>query len=221
MPTLQARMDIRGFLRVQEHLATELKIKNTPYADVFINKITQQISIVPTKKIKETSFRFIPSNSGYLIYLKGAMKVLDIPVIPGSVSLIQENDKLIFSGKKKTKKQGTWELFACRNSVGIPMISIDNRGTLILDKRCIEMIDTASNNTLTAEFNDKKKMFHLTFSKKGFINVRTIASHANISFMGTLSSFGLPIPQKRVRTGCTIQGKTLSFNASELVPKKK
>ena len=64
MTTLQARMDIRGFLRVQEHLATELKIKNTPFADVFVNKVTQQISIVPTKKIKETSFRFIPNNNG-------------------------------------------------------------------------------------------------------------------------------------------------------------
>ncbi|HPW94458.1 MAG TPA: hypothetical protein PLT31_04630 [Fibrobacteraceae bacterium] len=221
MTTLQARMDIRGFLRIQEHLATQLKIKNTPYADIFVNTTTQQISIIPTKKIKETSFRFIPSNSGFLIYLKGAMKLLDIPVVPGSVSLIQDKDKLIFSGKKKTKKQGTWEIFPCRNSVGIPMISIDNRGTLILDKRCIELIDTKTNNTLTADFDAKKKMFSLTFSKKGFINVRTIASHANISFMGTLSSFGLPIPQKRIRTGCSIQGKTLSFNASELIPKKK
>ena len=103
MTTLQARMDIRGFLRIQEHLATQLKIKNTPYADIFVNTTTQQISIIPTKKIKETSFRFIPSNSGFLIYLKGAMKLLDIPVVPGSVSLIQDKDKLIFSGKKKTK----------------------------------------------------------------------------------------------------------------------
>lgn len=221
MTTLQARMDIRGFLRIQEPLAIQLKIKNTPYADIFINKVTQQIAIVPSKKIKETSFRFIPSNSGYLIYLKGAMKLLDIPVTPGTVSLNQENEKLIFSGKKKTKKQGAWEIFACRNSVGIPMISIDNRGTLILDKRCIEQIDTKANNTLTADFDSKKKVFTLSFSKKGFINVRTIASHANISFMGTLSSFGLPIPSERVRTGCSIQGKTLSFNASELIPKKK
>ena len=221
MTTLQARMDIRGFIRIQEPLAVQLKLKNTPYADIHINKITQEIAIVPTKKIKETSFRFLPSNSGFLIYLKGAMNALDIPVQSGDAPLIQDGDKLIFKGKKKTKKKGVWEVFPCRNSVGIPMISIDNRGTLILDKRCIQAIDTKGNNTLTAEFDSKKKVFTLTFSKKGFINVRTIASHANISFMGTLSSFGIPIPSKRIRTSCDIQGKTLSFSALELLHQKK
>lgn len=221
MIILQARMDIRGFVRIQEPLAIQLKLKTTPYADILINKITQEIAIVPTKKLKETSFRFLPSNSGFLIYLKGAMNTLGIPVVSGDVSLIQNGDKLIFKGKKKTKKSGVWEVFACRNSVGIPMISIDNRGTLILDKRCIQAIDTLANNTLTAVFDSKKKTFTLTFSKKGFINVRTIASHANVSFMGTLSSYGLPIPAKRIRTSCVIQGKTLSFNASELLSKKK
>ena len=77
---------------------------------------------------------------------------------------------------------------------------------------------TVSNNTKD-EVADFK--FKLTFSKKGFINVRTIASHANASFMGTLSSHGIALPKKSFRTACKIDGKVITFSVAQLIAEQK
>ena len=65
-------------------------------------------------------------------------------------------------------------------------------------------------------------VFKLSFSKdKGFINVRTIASHANASFMGTFSSHGLALPKQSFRTECKVEGKTITFSVAALVAEQK
>ena len=71
------------------------------------------------------------------------------------------------------------------------------------------------------EYDTAKKTFKLTFSKKGFINVRTIASHANASFMGTLSSHGIALPKKSFRTACKIDGKVITFSVAQLIAEQK
>ncbi len=210
METYKARMDIRGFIRFTKELAEKFKLKNTPYADIFIDTVGKRIAIVPTAKLKTTSFRLLPSNETYLLYLRGAMKAVDIPVVSGDVTIAKENDKLIFQ-KKNSKKSGTWTIYACRNSAGLPMISIDPRGTMILDKRCITALDTRKNNAMTPEYDAKKKTFKFTFGKKGLLNVRTIDSHASLSMMGTFHAFGVKLPEVHTRLSVQISENVMTF----------
>lgn len=210
METYKARMDIRGFIRFTKELAEKFKLKSTPYADIFIDTVGKRIAIVPTAKLKTSSFRILPSNETYLLYLRGAMKAVDIPVVSGDVSITKEDGKLIFQ-KKNSKKTGPWTTYACRNSAGIPMISIDPRGTMILDKRCITALDTRKNNTMTPEYDAKKKTFKFTFGKKGLLNVRTIDSHANLSMMGTFHAFGVKLPDIHTRISVQISENVMTF----------
>ena len=210
MDSFKARMDIRGFLRFSKELAEKFKLKTAVYADLMVDKVGGRIAIIPTSKLKATSFRILPSNGTYLLYLRGAMNVVGMKVVSGDVELMKEDDKIIFQ-KKNSKKTGTWELFACRNSAGLPMISIDARGTMILDKRCITALNTIKNSTATPEFDPKKKTFKLTFGKKGLLNIRTIESHASLSMMGTFHSFGVKLPESHVRYCVQISGNVMTF----------
>ena len=203
-------MDIRGFLRFSKELAEKFKLKTAVYADLMVDKVGSRIAIIPTSKLKATSFRILPSNGTYLLYLRGAMNVVGMKVVSGDVELMKEDDKIIFQ-KKNSKKTGAWELFACRNSAGLPMISIDARGTMILDKRCITALNTIKNSTATPEFDPKKKTFKLTFGKKGLLNIRTIESHASLSMMGTFHSFGVKLPESHVRYCVQISGNVMTF----------
>lgn len=210
MDSFKARMDIRGFLRFSKELAEKFKLKTAVYADLMVDKVGSRIAIIPTSKLKATSFRILPSNGTYLLYLRGAMNVVGMKVVSGDVELTKEDDKIIFQ-KKNSKKTGAWELFACRNSAGLPMISIDARGTMILDKRCITALNTIKNSTATPEFDPKKKTFKLTFGKKGLLNIRTIESHASLSMMGTFHSFGVKLPESHVRYCVQISGNVMTF----------
>lgn len=209
--TYQAKMDIRGFLRFSEDTVSKLgKMKGQAFADVFVDPVGGRIGISISSKLKENSFRILDTNESRLLYLKGALNAVKSPVKSGDITLTQEGDKLVFQCKKSAKK-GSWTLLACRNSAGLPMISLDTRGTLILDRRCIDALKTKVNDTLTPAYDAKKKSFSLTFGKKGLVNVRTIQSHASVSFMGTLSSFGIDLPKERLRTSVAIKGNTLTF----------
>ncbi len=210
METYKARMDIRGFIRFTRELAEKFKLKNTPYADVFIDAAGCRIAIVPTARLKPTSFRLLPSNETYLLYLRGAMKAVGIPVVSGDIVITKENEKLVFQ-KKNSRKTGDWTLYACRNSAGLPMISIDPRGTMILDKRCITALDTVKNNAMTPEYDAKKKTFKLAFGKKGLLNVRTIDSHASLSMMGTFHAFGVKLPDAHTRLSVKISENVMTF----------
>ena len=221
MDTITVKMDIRGFIRFSNEAVKELKLDKNPYADLEVDVIGKRIAVTPTKTLKPTSFRFMPNGAGYLLYFKGAMNATGFQVVTGSYTMVKEGNKFVFTGKAPAKKKGAWELIACRNSVGIPMLSIDSRGTIIFDKRTSTAVETAKNDTMIAEYDQAKKTFKLTFSKKGFINVRTIASHANASFMGTLSSHGIALPKKSFRTECKIDGKVVTFSVAPIVAEQK
>ena len=215
------RMDIRGFVRFSEADAKEFKLDKNCYADIEVDRVGKRIAITPTKTLKPTSFRFMANGSGYLIYLKGALNATGYTIVPGPYFWTKEGSKVVFAGKNPSKKKGEWEILPCRNSVGIPMLSIDSRGTIIFDKRTSTAVESAKNPTMIAEYDASKKTFKLTFGKKGFINVRTIASHANASFMGTLSSHGIALPKKSFRTACNIDGKVVTFSIAPIVAEQK
>lgn len=221
MEKLTIKMDIRGFIRFNEETAKELKLDKNPYADIEVDKEGKRIAVTPCKTLKTSSFRFMPNGTGYLLYFKGALNAVGFKIATGAYTLVKEGSKLVFTGKTPAKKKGEWELIACRNSAGLPMLSIDSRGTIIFDKRTSTAVETAKNNTMIAEYDTAKKTFKLTFSKKGFINVRTIASHANASFMGTLSSHGIALPKKSFRTASKIDGKVVSFSIAPLLAEQK
>ena len=221
MDSINVKMDIRGFIRFSNEAAKELKLDKNPYADLEIDVVGKRIAVTPSKTLKPTSFRFMPNGAGYLLYFKGAMNATGFQIVTGSYTMVREGNKFVFTGKAPAKKKGAWEIIACRNSVGIPMLSIDSRGTIIFDKRTSTAVETAKNDTMIAEYDMAKKTFKLTFSKKGFINVRTIASHANASFMGTLSSHGIALPKKSFRTECKIDGKVVTFSVAALVAEQK
>ena len=221
MDSINVKMDIRGFIRFSNEAVKELKLDKNPYADLEIDVVGKRIAVTPSKTLKPTSFRFMPNGAGYLLYFKGAMNATGFQIVTGSYTMVREGNKFVFMGKAPAKKKGAWEIIACRNSVGIPMLSIDSRGTIIFDKRTSTAVETAKNDTMIAEYDMAKKTFKLTFSKKGFINVRTIASHANASFMGTLSSHGIALPKKSFRTECKIDGKVVTFSVAALVAEQK
>ena len=45
LTSINAKMDIRGFLRIQAAAAEELNLKSTPYAELEYNSTTKQIRI--------------------------------------------------------------------------------------------------------------------------------------------------------------------------------
>ena len=228
MDTIIVKMDIRGFLRFPDQAIKTMKLDKMakqenskkgevieigPYADIEVDPVGKRVAITPTKEAKTTSFRFIVgvnSTKSKFLYFKGAL-------------LEKEGNKYIFTSKNSTKKKGPWKLIACRNSIANKtMLSIDSRGTIIFDRHTRDAVNTQVNKTMIADYDRAKKVFKLSFSKdKGFINVRTIASHANASFMGTFSSHGLALPKQSFRTECKVEGKTITFSVASLVAEQK
>ena len=241
MENVIVKMDIRGFLRFPEQAIKTMKLDKMakqapsqkgeigeigPYADIEVDPIGKRIAITPIKEAKSTSFRFIMGVNAVrskFLYIKGALNAIGEKIETGPYTLEKEGNKYIFTSKNATKKKGPWQLIACRNSVANKtMLSIDPRGTIIFDRHTRDAVNTQVNKTMIADFDRTKKVFKLTFSKeKGFINVRTIASHANASFMGTFSSHGLALPKKSFRTECKVEGKTITFSVASLVAEQK
>ena len=221
MDNFVIKMDIRGFVRFSGEIVKDLKLDKTPYADLEVDKAGKRIAVTPSKTLKATSYRFMPNGSGYLLYFKGALNAVGFQIATGAYTVTKEGSRIVFTGRAPAKKKGSWEPIACRNSAGLPMLSIDSRGTIIFDKRTCTAMETVKNDTMIAEYDATKKIFKLSFGKKGFINVRTIASHANASFMGTLSSYGIALPTKSFRTDCKVNGKTLTFSVAPLIAAQK
>lgn len=241
MESIIVKMDIRGFLRFPLQAIKALKLDKMakqetgkkgeiteigPYADIEVDPVSKRIAITPIKDPKATSFRFIPGVNGSkskFLYFKGALNAIGEKIETGAYELVKDGNRFIFSNANSNKKKGSWQPIACRNAVANKtMLSIDSRGTIIFDRNSKNSVNTIANRTMTAEFDKVKKTFTLTFSKdKGFINVRTIASHANASFMGTLSSHGIALPKSSFRTECSISGKVITFNVAPLLVNQK
>ena len=240
MENVIVKMDVRGFIRFPEEavkalkldkLATQTKTEDGrtvdvgPYVDVEVDPAGKRIAITPIKTPKSTSFRFINGIIGSkskFLYFKGAFNAIGLQVATGAYTLVKEGNKYVFTAKG-SKKKGEWTTLACRNAVGNKtMLSIDTRGTIIFDHNTKNALHTKENKTMVAEYDASKKTFKLTFSKnKGFINVRTIASHANASFMGTLSSHGIALPLKSFRTESQVDKNVLTFSVAALVAQQK
>jgi len=240
MENVIVKMDVRGFIRFPEEavkalkldkLATQTKTEDGrtvdvgPYVDVEVDPAGKRIAITPIKTPKSTSFRFINGIIGSkskFLYFKGAFNAIGLQVATGAYTLVKEGNKYVFTAKG-SKKKGEWTTLACRNAVGNKtMLSIDTRGTIIFDHNTKNALNTKENKTMVAEYDAAKKTFKLTFSKnKGFINVRTIASHANASFMGTLSSHGIALPLKSFRTESQVDKNVLTFSIAALVAQQK
>jgi len=241
MEGIIVKMDIRGFIRFPAEAIKAMKLDKMakqetgpkgetievgPYADIEVDPVGKRIAITPIKEAKSTSFRFILGVNGSkskFLYFKGALNAIGEKIVTGAYTLEKEGNKYVFTSKTASKKKGDWKTIACRNSIANKtMLSIDSRGTIIFDRNSKNAINTIVNKTMVAEYDKVKKTFTLTFSKdKGFINVRTIASHANASFMGTLSSHGIALPKQSFRTECKIEGKTLAFSVAPLVAEQK
>lgn len=240
MENVIVKMDVRGFIRFPEEavkalkldkLATQTKTEDGrtvdvgPYVDIEVDTVGKRVAITPIKTPKSTSFRFINGIIGSkskFLYFKGAFNAIGLPVATGAYTLVKEGNKYVFTAKG-SKKKGEWTTLACRNAVGNKtMLSIDTRGTIIFDHNTKNALNTKENKTMVAEYDASKKTFKLTFSKnKGFINVRTIASHANASFMGTLSSHGIALPLKSFRTESQVDKNVLTFSVAALVAQQK
>ena len=239
MENVIVKMDVRGFIRFPEEAVKALKLDKLatqtmtedgrtvdvgPYVDVEVDPVGKRVAITPIKTPKSTSFRFINGIIGSkskFLYFKGAFNAIGLQVATGAYTLVKEGNKYVFTAKG-AKKKGEWTTLACRNAVGNKtMLSIDTRGTIIFDHNTKNALNTKENKTMVAEYDAAKKTFKLTFSKKGFINVRTIASHANASFMGTLSSHGIALPKKSFRTACKIDGKVITFSVAQLIAEQK
>ncbi len=240
MENVVVKMDIRGFLRFPAEAVKSMKLDKMakvetnkkgevseigPFADIEVDPVGKRIAVTPIKEPKSTSFRFILGVNGSkskLLYFKGALNAIGEKIATGAYILEKDGNRYVFTSKSAPKKKGEWQTIACRNAVANKtMLSIDSRGTIIFDRNSKNAVNTVVNNTMIAEYDAAKKNFTLTFSKKGFINVRTIASHANASFMGTLSSQGIALPKKSFRTECKIDGKVLTFNIAALVAEQK
>jgi hypothetical protein len=241
MDNVIVKMDIRGFLRFPEQAIKAMKLDKMakqgtsadgktveigPYADIEVDPIGKRFAITPTKEAKTTSFRFIVgvnSTKSKFLYVKGALNGIGSKIITGAYTLEKEGNRYIVTGKGDSKKKGPWQLIACRSSIANKtMLSIDTRGTIIFNRHTRDAVNTQVNKTMIAEYDRAKKVFKLTFSKdKGFINVRTIASHANASFMGTFSSHGIALPKQSFRTECKVEGKTISFSVASLIAEQK
>ena len=240
MENIIVKMDVRGFIRFPEEAVKALKLDKLatqektedgktvdvgPYVDVEVDAAGKRIAITPIKTPKSTSFRFINGIIGSkskFLYFKGAFNAIGLPIATGAYTLVKEGNKYVFTAKG-SKKKGEWATLACRNAVGNKtMLSIDTRGTIIFDHNTKNALNTKENKTMVAEYDAAKKTFKLTFSKnKGFINVRTIASHANASFMGTLSSHGIALPLKSFRTESQVDKNVLTFSVAALVAQQK
>lgn len=208
-------IDARGFLRFVSATATALKVSQYPYVDIYLDRQGKRVGLKLSRKEQPGSFRMLDHEGRHLVFVKGALGEVKLPTKSGRTELTTDKEMLVLSGKNS--KAVKWEFFPCRNSPNIPMASLDSRGTLILDRNCTNNLDIPNLDTANAEYDAKKKIMTLALVKgKGDLNIRAIGSHANISLMGTLSSFGLPLPKARTRVVCTLKGKTVSFNLSDL-----
>lgn len=219
--TLHVSLDTRGFLRFPSQTAAIIKIAQYSFVHVYIEPHLQTLALSFAHKERQGSFRILNHHGRYLVYLKGALKQAGISFCSGNASLIRfSRNKWIFSQQEILPKlhNPQWIFFPCRMSPTIPMISIDNRGTLILDRHCTQAIDMHQLSTTNADYHNQQKKMVLSFHRdSGMLNVRCIGSHANISFMGTLSSFGIALPPKTMKIPCDIQNQTISFTLENLL----
>ena len=215
---LVVSLDARGFIRFVSESVVALNLSKFPFADIYADQLGKRVGVKLTKKEQAGSFRVLEQGGRFVLFVRGAMNEVGMSTKSGHLELVHEGDFLVLSRKSnKAAKTGEWVRVPCRNSPTIPMASLDQRGTLILDRNCTEAVGIPDSDTASVVFHAKKLELELEFQKKkGDLNVRPVGSHANLSLMGTFSSFGLRLPKKSVRFACKVSGKSLRFSVADL-----
>lgn len=206
----QLRLDARGLVRFPAALAQHILAGAQPFASVFVDPAGQRVALVFTRHPQPGSFRLLTPGGHPALYLKGALQAAEISTEPGPLALRQEEQLLILD-RASALLPGPWIPFHCRSSAYIPMATLDARGTLTLDRLCVRSLPTDVAASAEASYDAATGFFSLTFSEDGSLAVRRVASHAELSFRGTLTSLGLPLPLKRIRYVAQVQDAVLRF----------
>lgn len=206
---LAAHIDSRGYL-VFATADLQAVEKNIPkFAHVYIDSKTQTLAIKFVATERLGVFTLLDQTEHILLFVKGALTRLGLAEQVGEIQL-QARDGYWWWPSPQPERIANLKNFACRASRNKPILSINKRGTLVLNKYCVVQLNTPVNNTVNAHFDAVEQKFHLEFSAgTGYLGVRTISSHAEVSLMGTLSSLGLPLPERTYRLDGVIDGNKL------------
>jgi len=204
-------IDVRGMLRVNASQPGLPPPDTHPYVNVFIDPQGHRIALAPSIAPRPGSFRWLSSERPTL-YLKGALLATGLEFKNSALTYQSEGALFIIAPiEPSINGTGAWQPFHCRSSADIPMLSLDTRGTLVLDRHCLRLLNLHTDLSAEASYEENSGIFTLTFSSQGSLAVRMVGSHAEISFRGTLSSLGLPLAGKRIRYTASIAGPNLRF----------
>jgi hypothetical protein len=209
-PKPQITIDQSGFGRFSKLAVQKYAIDTYPFVNLFYDSIGKRIALKRAKTESIGSFRIVFHNGRYMVFLRGLLNKAECSLMLGSFDIETEPGLLVLQ-IGKTKKSGPFINLPCRNSAGIPMASIDKRGTLIFDRHVTKAISSAHFGTIDVDYNPKKKEFTLNFSKTGARKVNFTDKHATVSFSGSLSRFGFKRPQQKLRFPCKVHGNQAIF----------
>lgn len=203
----QPQLDRQGMLRFTPERQTQ------PFASLFVDSIGQRVGIAFTQEARPGSFQLRYPGGRTALYLESALQAAGISTEPGPLMLSDEGALLIVNrSETRNPIEGAWIPFHCRSSADIPMVSLDARGTLTLDRHCLRLLNLKDTGSVDADYTPHSAEFTLHFHSEGHLSVRHVASHAEISLRGTLTSFGLTLPAKRMRYTVSITGTHLRFS---------
>lgn len=211
-PLLYPVLDAQGLLRFPPPWASQILQQNTPFASLFTDPLGQRVAIAFSSTAQPGSFQLLNPGGRLALYLKSAFQAAHLSVDPGPVELVWDQHLLIATRLGNSATQtGAWNPLHCRSSARIPMVSLDTRGNLSLDRLCLEALQPGPSLSAEAHYQAGSGVFTVAFHSEGPLAVRIISSHAEISFRGTLSFLGIPLPQKRVRYTAKIKPESLEF----------
>lgn len=211
----QAQLDARGLLRFPPEMAGTLHKAATPFVSVFTDSVLQQVGLVFSSAPQPGSFRLLSVGGRPALYLKSALQAAGASTQAGPVELWQEGGLIRIARSADRQPAVSWLPFHCRSSANIPMLALDSRGTLTLDRLCVRDLNLASCDSANAQYENSTGIFLLTFGNEGELAVRHVASHAEISFRGTLTAYGIALPAKRLRYTGTLVEQTLRFSLKD------
>lgn len=203
----QPLLDRQGMLRFTSERQTQA------FASLFIDPIGKRVGIAFTEEARPGSFQLRFPGGRPALYLESALQAAGIGTEPGPLVLTDDGALLIVNcSETRNSIEGAWVPFHCRSSADIPMVSLDIRGTLTLDRLCLRLLNLNDTGSVDADYAPHSAEFRLHFHSEGHLSVRHVASHAEISLRGTLSSLGLALPAKRMRYTVSIADSLLRFS---------
>ena len=203
----QPLLDSQGMLRFTPERQTQA------FASLFVDPVGKRVGIAFTEEARPGSFQLRFPGGRPALYLESALQAAGIGTEPGPL-VLSDDGALLIVNRNETRHpvEGAWAPFHCRSSAGIPMVSLDTRGTLTLDRHCLRLLNLNGAGSVDADYAPHSAEFTLHFHSEGLLSVRHVASHAEISLRGSLTSLGLALPAKRMRYTVRITGSLLHFS---------